>query len=339
MPFAEWPEEDRVRWRDMLSDWPEGNVKSASNLRKATQHKNQRGYGRWLTHLSRAGADLTVPPEARVTLSATQAYIAEMQSQGIKAYTIRGRIAELYSVISKFAPAEDWGWLKAIIAQLDAKARHGRMPEAPPVFTGQVVPVCVRELTLISETVSKTPIRDAVQYRNLLLMLVLSYLPLRRTSMAALELGVSFRRVDGVWGVILQGEHMKTGAAFSAALPSSINKFIELYIERYRPRLLDGASQTALWVTRDGTSMSDHQIYVEVKKATKKHLGVKLATHQFRDVAAQTLVTSNPENIELARALLSHKQTSTTISYYVVADGLVGSRETARLVRSLRAPK
>lgn len=155
MPFAEWPEEDRARWRDMLSDWPDGNVKSAANLRKATHYTNERIYGRWLTFLHRSGADLAATPEVRVTPSRTKAYVAEMEGQGVRAYTIRGRIGALYSVISKFAPNEDWRWLKAVIAQLDAKARRGRMPEAPPVFTGQVVPVCVSELTRISETVTK----------------------------------------------------------------------------------------------------------------------------------------------------------------------------------------
>ena len=70
--------------------------------------------------------DPDAAPAARVTREAVQAYVAALR--GINApLTVLDRLADLATVLGWFAPGQDWGWLRAILARL--RARVGTAPQ------------------------------------------------------------------------------------------------------------------------------------------------------------------------------------------------------------------
>src|SRR5262245_38572319 len=101
LPVAEWPESDRSDWiAAVAADDPLSFQRStAASWQPATRHKNRRGYGRWLTFLTRTGVDLTRPLADRVTRERVLLYLNELRRQGVSPYTLRNRAMELLAVM------------------------------------------------------------------------------------------------------------------------------------------------------------------------------------------------------------------------------------------------
>ena len=154
----------------------------ASNWRAATRHKNRRGYGRWLTFLTNAGADLLAPPSDRVTQERIEAYLAELQQQGVAPYTLRNRILELLAVMLAIAPERNWSWLRACGVHLDRKAADALDRSLPPVLASDLVNRGMKELRRRAQ--APVSCREAIEYRDWLMLTILAVLPLRLRNFA-----------------------------------------------------------------------------------------------------------------------------------------------------------
>jgi integrase len=71
-------------------------------------------------------------------------------------------------------------------------------------------------------------------------------------------------------------------------------------------------------------------------KAVRRHLGVKMTSHQFRHVVAKILLDDNPGAYELVRQLMGHKNLKTTTTFYTGLDTKRAGRAHAELVMKLR---
>ena len=96
---------------------------------------------------------------------------------------------------------------------------------------------------------------------------------------------------------------------------------LKLYLTAHRPLLASLRSLVktignALWVSSDGSPMTEMALYDRVRKHTADAFGVGINPHLFRDAAATTLAIEDPEHVRVAAPLLGHRTFATTEKYY-----------------------
>jgi hypothetical protein len=203
------------------------NRSRAADWRPATVHKNRRGYGRWLTFLIRSGADLGQSLADRVTSDQVQAYLKELRSQHLKPYTVRNRIGELLGVMLALAPDREWAWLKRKLARLDDFAQAAHETKPPPLLATEICLRCQRELARCETQGEPFPIHAAVTYRNWLMVLTVTLLPLRLRNLASLSLSRHLRWRSDSCEIRIDGTETKTGRPFQGPIPRELNGHIE----------------------------------------------------------------------------------------------------------------
>ena len=97
-----------------------------------------------------------------------------------------------------------------------------------------------------------------------------------------------------------------------------------------------GRKPETLFVTPRGKPRSQAAIAIAIYKAILRHLGVKLAPHQFRHLCAKIILDRNPGAYELVRQHLGHTSQKTTANFYAGIDTLRAGRAHAELVNELR---
>jgi integrase len=174
------------------------------------------------------------------------------------------------------------------------------------------------------------PGHPALLYRNGLMIAVLALRPLRQRNFLALELHRHLRQQGEGWTIKFPATETKTNIALEMPFPQVLLPALALYLEVYRPVLLDlrgplnpdHAARPAgqhLWVSRCGTAMTDGALHKALIRHTTACFGHAVNTHLFRDCAATSLADEHPEIVRYAADLLGHKYFSTTETYYIPA--------------------
>ena len=169
------------------------------------------------------------------------------------------------------------------------------------------------------------------------MLMMLTVLPLRLRNFAALSLARHMTRRDSVWWIDIDGTETKTGRSHAASLPPEIGTFLDHYLSDIRPHLEKGASSDVMWLSRSGTPLAQHTIYITITELTRRALGMPLNPHFFRHIFATSVSIADPEAIEGARAALGHATRSTTQSHYNRASALTAVRKHAEIMRHLKA--
>ena len=188
-------------------------------------------------------------------------------------------------------------------------------------------------LSLIDKATEAQGLTAAVLHRDGLLIAFLSLVPLRRRNIAGLRIGRNMIDVNGTWLIALDATQTKTDAPFEIAWPEELAAPLAAYLSIHRPHLsslvgrwskpIDGA----LWVSSDGSPMTEMAIYDCIRKHTREAFGVAINPHLFRDAAATTLAIADPENVRVAAPLLGHRTFTTTERYYQQAKSFEAHRQ------------
>ena len=244
LPVADWPDADRIAWQAALAaDDPLSFERStAASWRPATCHKNRRGYGRWLTFLKNSGADLTGSLADRVTRERVAAYLDELRRQEVSPYTLRNRILELLAVMLALAPDRDWSWLKACVVHLDRRAEEAADRSLPPVLASDVLDRGMKELRRRAQ--APASLREAIEYRNWLMLMILAVLPLRLRNFAALSLARHMTGGPAFGGSISTAARPRQVGLTPRCFPQA-GTFLDHYLSHIRPHLDQGASGDA----------------------------------------------------------------------------------------------
>jgi integrase/recombinase XerD len=337
LPVSDWPNADRAAWQAALStDDPLSFERStAASWRPATCHKNRRGYGRWLTFLKNSGEGWSPPLADRVTREKVAAYLDELPRQKVSLYTIRNRIMELRAVMLALAPDRNWSWLRACVVHLDRRAEAAADRRLPPLLASDVLDRSMKELRRRAQAPSSC--RETIDYRDWLMLTILAVLPLRLRNFAALSLARHMERRAGVWCIDIDGSETKTGRPYAARIPLNVGKFLDHYLSHIRPRLDQGAGVDSLWLSRSGSPLAEHTIYITIAELTRRAFGTVLNPHFFRHIFATSVSIADPEAIEGARAALGHATRRTTQHHYNRASAFTAARTHADVIRRLRA--
>jgi integrase len=236
-------------------------------------------------------------------------------------------------VAKTIALSIDWKWLNEIEEDL-------RLVATPrPKFDRLVMTDRLVEagLTLIveSSTFADTPVVRAKGIRNGLMIALLAICPIRLKNFASLEIGRTFREVEGSWWIVLSAKETKSRRADERRVPDFLKPYVELYLSEARPALARPSAPTnALWISSvSGRPMIKKAVGTLVSKITFEALGVDVSPHLFRTAAASTAATYGGSLPHLASALLNHTDPRITEEHYNRATSMSAAETYAEIVR------
>jgi len=327
LPVEEWPELDRRLWADAITPaadmFDDGGARSGR--RPATNKNVAKSYGRWLHWLQETGQlDPCEPPGPRITPDRVRAFIEQLLAAGNQPSTLSQRITELRAAACAIVPQMNWDWLKTPARNLRNKAAPKRkesivLPDADEV-------VDLGFYLMAAGLNASDPGQRAVLYRDGLMIAFLALQPLRLSNLAGLVIGETLHRVGHNWTFSFSEQQTKTHRPIEGTWPSCLNEALATYLSTFRP-LLARRRRTStkdagqnLWLSAEGIPLSQKRIQYAIKLRTKEHFGIEISPHQFRAIAATTLVYLLPENARAAAPLLHHISFGTTANHYIRGD-------------------
>ena len=175
--------------------------------------------------------------------------MAEFEGK-ISSVTAWNCISKLRRAAKLLSPKTDFTWLVEIEKDLEL-LQEPRSKLNRFVYTEQIVKA---GLTLVVEAKEFTgaAVKRARGIRNGLMLALLALNPIRRKNFAALEIGTTFKQVEGRWWICLPAKSTKSRRRpEERPVATWLNPYIELYLKEARPVLLSGAQKDtkALWIS------------------------------------------------------------------------------------------
>ena len=345
MRIERWPALDRSLWLAAVApvDPFAETGGTRARHRRLSNRNVVRGYGRWLTYLERVfPQQLNLHPADRITRDAAVRFVQELARSGNVSGTIVGRLEELREAAKVMAPERDWSFLGRISTRIQTLKSERQVP--PVLFTtDQLLDLAFR---LMGDAAS-LPLarRAAVLFRDGLLIGLLALRPLRRRNLTELTFEKDLLWTGSQWMISIPPQASKTHVRLEFGWPEMLIGYLERYRATYRPILAARCGRwqrdigERLWVSVDGSPMTEDAIFGRVKRHTLAHLGVALSPHKFRHIAASTLAITDPAHVLSAAPLLGHRSFGTTESYYIKATDLEAHRLFARHLADRRRRK
>ena len=304
----------------------------ASYLAEVSRKDFASRYGAFLDFLQRSEKlKLKAPAAAQVTASSVTAYVAELRAR-VTSVTTWNCIYKLRRAAELLNPNIDFSWLSEIESEL-ALVMVPRSKFDRLVLIGRIVEA---GLTLIAEAESpKSAFERAMGIRNGLIIVILALCQLRLKNFVALEIGNTFKDVDGSWWISLPSSSTKNKRWDERRIPNSLNHAIGLYLNQARPILMrSSVDDNSLWISsRTGRRFTYKNLGTLISKITFQTLGVDVSPHLFRTAAASTAAVKLPQYPHLASALLGHSNSRVTDEHYKRMTSLIAGKVYAELVQ------
>ena len=348
LPFLDWPIAHRDAWQCAFQK--QGlfaKPTAASKWRDSSIDKTRKGNGIWLNWvMTRSGLAyddfLNSKPEDLVTRDHVQMFVDDMSGSS-SSMTIYNHIQELYDTITNITPhmpKTDWIWLKAAWQNLRNEAIPARN-KLPALKEADQLEALGLRLMQDAEAAPERSYRNsngltclqrALMYRDGFMVALLIRRPFRIKNYYSLTIGTNFL-IDGA-GITFdfQACEMKGKRSMTVPFPSNLLPHLKRYIEHYRPILLTTTAKThhepidALWVSRDGTALTEGPLRVAIYKRTEQEFGVRIPPHWFRDAAVTTLIRDKPESSKLTGAILGHTDHTIVQKHYNQSQMIHASR-------------
>jgi integrase len=119
-------------------------------------------------------------------------------------------------------------------------------------------------------------------------------------------------------------------------VPELLLPHLTTYLTYVRPRMLRRPACNALWVSAKGGALSYSAVGPVLTRHTTQRLGIRISPHDARDAAATTWAIAAPDQIGVARDLLTHRDLRTTTRHYNRARGIEASRAHAQVIERMR---
>jgi integrase len=320
VPVAEWPEADRLAWKDACQ--PSIRLKkggSGSHLGSESLSDYASRYGRYLGFLKRTGhLDVSTPAASLVTLTNVEAYVADFDGK-IGSVTAWNCIYKLRRAAQLLSPKTDFVWLIEIERDLDA-VQEPRSKLNRFVYTEQLIKA---GLTLIVDAKdhAHAQFKRAQGIRNGLMLALLALNPVRLKNFAALEIGTTFKQIEGQWWISIAARSTKSKQRpEERPVATWLNPYIELYLNEARPILRTGSKDKetkALWISSvTRRSITKRKLGSLITQITRETLGIDISPHLFRTADATTAADAQSDMPYLACALLGHSNARITDEHY-----------------------
>ena len=338
LPVSAWPATDQALWQSIIA---EGDILDgsgpAAHWAPSTKNNVRKAYGYWLDWLGRSGfLDPMEPPMDRIMPEWIKSYIEALEADTAP-LTRFVYILDLLRFAQAAAPARDWSWLKRIKNRLFARARPAREKTSKIQNAAELLELGLDLMDKADRiTCRYNPLQAEVQYRDGLMIAILAARPVRLKNLTAIELGSHLLRIDDLYWLVFEAHEVKNRMHIEVPVPEALTPYIDDYLARHRPRLLQGKESSRLWISRFGGPLSSGSIHRQVKLHTKAAFGKAIHPHLFRDCAATSIAIHDPEHVRIAANILGHHNLATTQKYYDQSRMLEASRHYQSTIHALR---
>jgi integrase len=339
LKFGAWPEADRALWhRITVQSCPLDDQGAGANWAVETKRVVARDYGYWLSFVfAEEPSAETERPTARITPERVRRYCQSMEN--VCALTRASRIARLLNFVRGTEPAHDWTWLSKMRRALEKSARrngpvrkkHGRI-----VSTGRIIDAGILLMQQADANDGRKIAVRARDFRDGLMLALLAARPLRLKNFTALRLGVHLRSTSNGYLIDIPGNETKTGSPIETFVPERLCPWLSLYLRNYRPVLLKDRHSDFLWVHPNDACYRPGALSMRISKLTARTVGVAISPHLFRDCAATTVATDDPEHVLIIASILGHTSLRTAENHYNQAKGLDANRRLQACIKRLR---
>lgn len=337
LPLAQWPNADHVAFRAAYepSDLFDDTGGPGHHLAAGTRGLIKTCYRRWMGFLkTNYPEDFLKPPDERITTERVRDFVDHL-TLDVRPASVAIAIDNLYYAARLIAPARDWGWLAAVKGRLQARAR----PQDR--FSNLVPPRDTLDLGIelmdkaLAQLRSDDKIRD-IQYRDGLLLVVLSIWPIRRRSLAALTVTRHIERGDDGINVLLHPADTKSQRADSCPVPASLLPYVKTYLNEIRPHFVGAHAHDGLWASNQPRALSAGHLYRIARKRVMDRFGKEMSLHDFRRSAATYLAMDAPELIDLIPGVLQHTSPDVSEQHYNLARTVNASQRYATVRAKMR---
>jgi integrase/recombinase XerD len=188
-----------------------------------------------------------------------------------------------------------------------------------------------------ADAVGRVGTRHAIQYRDGLIVSVLAVIPLRRGTLAALQIGRHLIKVGDHWELDIPAEDTKTRRPLDYSISEELSARIDQYLGRFRGRIRGSDKHPGLWPSHHSIPMRPDSINLSVQKRTKRVFGFGVNLHRFRHAAATFWSIYDPVNVRGAKDLLGQTTFATTEKHYIMAQSRIAGRALARTIDNLKS--
>jgi integrase len=174
-----------------------------------------------------------------------------------------------------------------------------------------------------------------LQYRDGLLLALLSLWPIRRRSIAALTVSRHLEFDAAGVNILLYPEDTKAKRAESFRVPGPLLPYLLHYLKEIRPRLLRGSAHDGLWASYRGRPLIAGRIYDIVRARIAEKFVKFMGLHDIRRAGATFLAMDAPDKIGLVPGVLQHASPDVGERIYNLARSVRASqRYAAHLART-----
>ena len=339
LPLADWPEEDRKRWRIANRSGADSfdDCGPAAHLAERSRRALQGSYGRFLGFVSAERRVLLGrDPDGRIDREIIAEYVTwRRRACGDSAIAID--LHHLRLALRYICPATDWSWLLTIIKRLGAQAP--RRPKRYHLVTSEQLYALGIEIMdgAVSRTNDTTDFAQAcaLEYRDGLIIALLALLPLRRRTLAALRIGKHLMKSGLLWWLDIPEDDNKTRQQLEYPVSREVSERIDLYLARFRPRITGATGHDGVWASNQGRPMDHGTIYDMVRRRTREAFGFPVNLHRFRSAAGTLWSIHDPGNVRGVKDLLGHSSFDTTEAHYITAQSRLAGRALAHVIGKL----
>lgn len=337
LPVDLWPTADGAAFEQayVTGDIFDETAGPGAHLAEGTRIYIKMVYRRWLGFLAAHHPDdLLFEPAERITPQRVRQFIEDLEPTN-RATSIHAVIDRLCQAARLIGSEEDWSWLKAIVRNLAARAKPmDRFDKLVPPWHTLDLGI---QLMDGAGSLARTDHRAReLQYRDGLIIALLSLWPIRRRSLAALTIDRHVMTdTDGIT-LLLHPEDTKSNREECFRVPDQLTGYMQHYLDENRPLLLRQDHHTALWVSYQGGPITGGTLYTMVRRRTNARFGKAMCLHDFRRAAATFLATEAPDKIGLIPGVLQHTSPDVADQYYNLSRSAEASRRYGATIAHMR---
>ena len=325
LPVSKWPEADQNAWAAAQTAgdiFDEGGY--AAHWAPRTRLTNVQHYGRWLGYLLWTGQlDQGINPANRVKRETVRAYNRHLASI-VAPRTRLSMLVGLKVMMQVMASDRNWRWLQDACNRVQIHAKPSRDKRERMRPTTEIFAAALMELEQLPQ--ARLSVKQALAYRDALMLALLAARPLRKKNFTSLELDRHLVQTEGNWLLSIPAAETKTRQPVSFDLPELLLPWFKRYLSEVRPLFPHAAESSRLWLGKEGIMRDSHVVYHRLTRLTRRLFGVPINPHLLRDCAASSLAAVSADMARAAAPLLGHRQFSTTERFYIQADNLAASR-------------
>lgn len=344
LPLDQWPADDRCLWlRCRDGHGPYGTDNKSARWGTRRRKIVEDGYGRFLGWRKLVDdLSVVVDPISRITPGTVSAFMAHMAESGLSSVSIGMQVGAISSIVQAFAPDTDWSWLRRKYWRQKHRATPSRDKRTRVVPSAALYTLGVNLMETATDGVRHAqPFFAASQYRDGLIIALMAARPLRIRNFQDIELQRTLLYRSGTYCLVFDEDETKTDRLIDVEVPRQLTPYIDRYLALHRNSLLGkrpkGTKPTmALWVSKSGQKMKEPAMRANIKSRTKAAFGHAINPHLFRDCAATSFATDDPEHVRCIAPLLGHTRMAMSEKYYNQATMLTAVRTFSATIMKIR---